>query len=118
MSVSMSSKRRCGRKPRFGLGDIALAMELKDAGLSYAQIAAKWDSGNGMSTATAYYLCNPRSEKKWRHLTAAEKQRVIELRRSGLSYPKVSEQFEREFGRRITSVAVYFVCNPRRSKRH
>ena len=63
MNMDKPRKRR-GRPPLFSLEDMALAMELKEAGLSYRQIAAKWDSGKSMSHVTAYYMCNPRSKKR------------------------------------------------------
>lgn len=60
--MGKQGKRR-GRPPRFSLDDLALVMELKEAGLSYRQIAAKWDGGKPMSHVTAFYLCNPRIKK-------------------------------------------------------
>lgn len=105
---------RCGRRPVFGLADIALAMELKEAGLSYAQIASKWDSGKRMSVSTAYYLCNVRGESGRKRIGNTVKERVKELRKAGLVYHEITRNIKQEFGISMDISTACRICNPRR----
>ena len=38
--------------------DVMLILELRDAGLSYAEIASKWDEGVSISKSTVRDVCN------------------------------------------------------------
>jgi intein-encoded DNA endonuclease-like protein len=111
-------KARCGRRPVFGLSDIALAMELKEAGLSYAQIAAKWDGGVRMSVATAYYLCNTRTAgRRLQRVGQDVRRRVLELREQGRLYREIVATIKAEFGVALSISGACRICNSRRAKR-